>query len=516
MPPTLQGSADLSLLRAEVRHEEENVRSLRLQLAAAEQRLTLKRSRLKEHDQPDRASYISLLPDELLSAIFNEVLKPALSEPATTRVFFERVSSKPRFALVLSHVSKLWRSIAIATASLWATDIRLYPDQSVQLLETYITRAKQHLLDIYIVDTSARAAVSPVESRRIAVLLADCIARCRRLSIMSQWDLACPLLFQLVNASAPSLCELCLAIKGGPPVTHDKLALFTNGGAPVLSSLEVRNVPPSTFGHFFQNNTLTSLILSSTSLNDILHVHETRFSARDFLNLLGASPALGSLVLYGDPVRFDAADARALFETVKLPVLHTLVLMPVRTCSYLYNVLKLLDIPSLHSLTLDLRRIYSYNVMNTLVDFLRYDAQYVNLRNFTLYGGLNKDDVAFAAVRAFPNVVSLTVSVYTNTMLKVLTRGDTRREEEEERAVGVDSEDEGHGAESFWPGLKEIVIEDTAKNVNLHRLLKMLQFRKKMGRPLEGIKFDDLDGRFPWFNAPFNRLLQTCVAAELG
>ncbi|KAL5638736.1 hypothetical protein ACGC1H_003183 [Rhizoctonia solani] len=115
---------------------------------------------------------IKQLPDELLLCIFNYVFR---TEPRPSGSSFRSHAewcNSMRYPILLSHICSNWRQIAICSATLWCR-ICIYPELfnhpgCVALLEAYLNRAGQSLLDIFILtsphpgypDTSVDCCVS--------------------------------------------------------------------------------------------------------------------------------------------------------------------------------------------------------------------------------------------------------------------------------------------------------------------------------------------------------------------
>jgi hypothetical protein len=53
----------------------------------------------------------------------------------------------PGFGLIVSHVSQQWRRVAVNLPILWSNVIRITSSQSLDKLETYLTRSQQRPVD---------------------------------------------------------------------------------------------------------------------------------------------------------------------------------------------------------------------------------------------------------------------------------------------------------------------------------------------------------------------------------
>ena len=236
-----------------------------------------------EHE-PTSSRSISSLPPELLAVIFEMTLSK------------RRVQYKLPFEVILSHVSSLWRVVAITTPTLW-TRIDIYSSRS-DCAATYLQRSGSELLldirvDIY--NTDKRIHIKSVHKRdaliqSIVKTLFPHIHRARSLLVLSCFEpTALKLLSHLHDAVAPNLRRLRLNI-GHPSKIGSRNVNFEvfSKGLPQLMFLETDIpycVPLS-----LQN--LTTLHLHTLTNNMFL-------SFESFATMIMAPPSLRNLSIQG-------------------------------------------------------------------------------------------------------------------------------------------------------------------------------------------------------------------------
>jgi F-box-like len=148
--------------------------------------------------------------------------------------------------VILSHVCRLWRDIALDSATLW-TDIRIYDDhayyQSHRYYEMYFERSKSSPIDVsyYHFRTSLHATDA------ISHILLH-ITRIRRLTIMmtryNKFFLSVMALFKQVSAPCLESFRLSLTYpyKADEGLKIGPMPLFT-GGAALLRSVQLKGFP---------------------------------------------------------------------------------------------------------------------------------------------------------------------------------------------------------------------------------------------------------------------------------
>lgn len=226
------------------------------------------------------------LPPELLAVIFEIALKDSK----------RRVQYKLPFEVVLSHVSSLWRTVALTTPVLW-TQVYIYSSRA-DCAANYLQRSGSQLLldirvDIYNVDK--RMLIGSVRKRdaliqSIVKTIFPHVHRARSLLVLSCFELtALTLLSHLSNAVAPHLQRLRINI-GHPATMGPRTASFNafNGSLPQLTFLE--SDLPYCVPLSLQN--LTTLHLHT--LTDTMNL-----SYQSFFSIITSSPSLCNLSIQG-------------------------------------------------------------------------------------------------------------------------------------------------------------------------------------------------------------------------
>ncbi|KAF8801347.1 hypothetical protein BYT27DRAFT_7198423 [Phlegmacium glaucopus] len=233
--------------------------------------------------EPEPAG-IASLPPELLAVIF----EMALSK--------RRVQYKLPSEVILSHVSSLWRAIAVTTPALW-TRINIYSILS-DCAAKYLQRSGSQMLldirvDIYNADKRIRIRSGSKRNALIQSIVKTIfphIHRARSLFILSCFELtALTLLSHLSNSVAPHLQRLRMNI-GHPATIGPRTAGFKafSAGLPQLTFLETDL--PDCIPLSLQN--LTTLHLHT--LTDTMNL-----SYQTFVAIITAPPSLHDLSIRG-------------------------------------------------------------------------------------------------------------------------------------------------------------------------------------------------------------------------
>jgi len=226
---------------------------------------------------------IASMPPELLAVIFEMTLSK------------RRIQYKLPFEVILSHVSSLWRAVALTTPSLW-TRIDIYSKRS-ECAANYLQRSSQMLLDVRvdIYNVDKRMLIRSAGKRNaliqsIVKTLFPHIHRARSLFVISCFELtALTLLSHLSNSVAPHLRRLRMNI-GHPATIGPRTAGFKafSTGLPQLTFLETDL--PDCVTLSLQN--LTTLHLHT--LTDTMDL-----SYQSFVEIITAPPSLRNLSIQG-------------------------------------------------------------------------------------------------------------------------------------------------------------------------------------------------------------------------
>jgi F-box-like len=342
------------------------------------------------------------LPVELLVAIFQEF------ERSSRRYTRGRVPS----SAILSHVCRLWRDVALDTATLW-TDIRIYDPCMAHIShysEACFERSKSSLIDVhYHLHVASHAIVTAMSS------LLPHIARVRRLTIIAADDMSLLTALENLNQAAVAPCLESLRISLlDPPVrfaSHNPGILgreplpFFAGGAPLLRSVQLNGIPILSQNQF----------MGITSFTLRMHARSRRVYLPHFLHFLtNVSQTLIRLRIwevefYPEPLANDNT-----FQPVELPLLESLDISQVRILPYL-------RIPRL-------RKLYLKDVDDeTLETFMKLSSSWElsNLQSLKLDElSLSCFEDQTAVVRGLPLLTELMIwdCAHDKTFLSLLTQ----------------------------------------------------------------------------------------------
>ncbi|KAF7976484.1 hypothetical protein HWV62_6267 [Athelia sp. TMB] len=230
---------------------------------------------------------VSSLPNEILSLIFEAAKHP-----------------KEHNEVIISHVTRRWRNVALSTPRLWNGIRRIVGDKQDERLTAYFERSKAVPVD-FTVNVGEK---SVAQVRRFIDLHAE---RIRSLSITSLSEHAC---HQLLQCLAPQYapCLESFALEGRVSPSSRALQIFT-GGAPALTAVRIQQMKPSL---------CMPPLLSLTALSlDCSHLS----SPRDACDIRDMVEASGSLVHLELKVSYATMIWPADVE-ITTPTLHTLLI----------------------------------------------------------------------------------------------------------------------------------------------------------------------------------------------
>ena len=326
---------ELAMLENELNNMEAVESHLVMQLETLQSSMQKHRSRVAQL-RSDCAP-IASIPNEILTAIFE-------AGPTTHE-------DREGYAMCISHVSRLWRNIALATYSLWSAirvDCLCTGIGQLRMLELFIARSHGKPLDIAIDlvrdddDDTWDDLCDQTET------IFSLVPRWRSLRIFGNiredvFNVLSPL--RHVGAPILETFEVKIESSTGEPDNFDEPLLLFQGGAPRLTHVEIDEIsitacqPP-----------LSSLI----SLR--LHHPPIPYDADRYRYMLAASSNLTDLQLVGNVVNttqlYIIATSRT--SSIKVPSLRSLTVSPSwSTGSFtIYSLLASLEIPSLESLTI--------------------------------------------------------------------------------------------------------------------------------------------------------------------
>jgi hypothetical protein len=418
---------------------------------------------------------ISLLPSELIAEIFN-----------TGR---HTSSIRPSFPLVVSHVTRKWREIAIQSPSLW-TDIRIGGRSETQaLLDLYLQRSQDQPLDVEI-HHFHRSALRRDEIRKlyddIFGILAHHAGRWRHLRIivdseLPEEDHLLWIFTQLHDLYAPRLQSFYLE-SNGIASAPKRCDIFTHG-APLLSSIVLRGdalpfgLPPL--------SSVTKLELGPCT---------DQYRHYELNKILTGLPTLSELVLRHH-LHFQAGHAH-LPLPIELPSLISLDIQFTHDNRLEFGLQRTLDVieaPNLESFTLDIA--YSSELSKYIsgpTDKSMSD-RFPRLSTFGLHLDKIPDEMFPRLCDAFPDVTQI-----------ITTRDDTS---------GLLSFLDGTERQILWPKLDSltIIMQQSYKSI-FDKLCSVISSRVERGHPIRHLKM-------PWSftsNVPIGRIrwLQKHVELE--
>ncbi|KAF8995966.1 hypothetical protein BDZ89DRAFT_1084414, partial [Hymenopellis radicata] len=377
------------------------------------------------------SNIIHSLPNELLTLIFeagSALTYPSLCEPKSPYVPITVKKMTP-FMTTVMHVCHRWRQVAIHTPALWTTlhvsrskkavdklpNIKDFRNPIAWVTE-HLTRSQSLPLDISI--------DSHPESHRWRSL---------RITLTSVQELPTAL------TNLKKITSLKYHDSISPPIT----SFFRNGLSPRLAHVRLNRVNLSWLA--FPLKDLTTL--------------ELRFVVWPTYPLLAD-------MLNGSPTSTKLLE-RHTRPSISIPSLKSL---EIRLFSQgqptICPFLQIFSIPALESLTM--RDVTSSDWCRILVYFRVHCTSYPVLRHLTLSSIKGLISVDSSAVRAFPQLTTLTLSgLYANAFFRLL----------------VDEKTDDMYRVPVWPNLGRLVVAgDPSLNIGL--VNRAVDARRKMGRAI--------------------------------
>jgi hypothetical protein len=423
---------------------------------------------------------ISVLPAEILGLVFKEVINSSDSSIEQRFASYglemqEWTFTRPE--LLLSHVSRFWRAVAVGTPSLW-TNIRLYVGQSIELVQLYFARARGLPLEIAFRQHSLCAINLRYASEypRIINTILDHMDICRRLEIRTNVFVP-ELLEGLGRTPAPLLQEIILH----HPRSNVWEPAFCSSSFPRLAHLDLGEL--ISISTAISTKTLTSLTLSGVPASGL--------PVETFRDLLSGLRSLSHLALLDEAVDFDRSHAT---DVVEMFSLRSLFLKPGPDISRLYltGLMETLATPALKELSLDFTNLSSPREIQLFLRHLKREApRFPSLGHITIDSPFEGFDIASALVHAAPNVESLSLSRYSVDSILMFLTHDARRD--------------------AFPKLREICFGDPHFDWDI--LLSFVQKRRNLGRPLRRLEFIPFPGsKGAALSEHFKKLLDACLA----
>ncbi|KAJ7491134.1 hypothetical protein FB451DRAFT_632478 [Mycena latifolia] len=270
----------LNHLQAEINAFESDKNVLLLHLAAIDSSLV--QLRTKYGTLKNRTALIGILPNEILAKIFE----------------LGRESNTPggqHFEVLVSHVTSVWRTVAINTPSLWNV-LEIGPSKSSRTLATYVSRTKTCSLDLHF--DLMQGVWVPDQSVWDVIL--PTVDQWRSLQIsVGPNDAALYSTLAHLEPFRASLLEEIIITRGSSTTVSEPTGPLRNslrsfqGGAPRLNKLHLEG--PYLFSSWPPLTHLSTLYLHQLRRSE-------RPSWRTFRELLTSSLRLSLLSIHGDVV----------------------------------------------------------------------------------------------------------------------------------------------------------------------------------------------------------------------
>ncbi|KAH7924968.1 hypothetical protein BV22DRAFT_1195538 [Leucogyrophana mollusca] len=396
-----QTNSVIECLRSEVLKLENLEGDLLARIMQVQTSLTCKRARLGE--EMNRLIPVDCLPDEILLICFERAIQLWKSSSG------DGEDDAPA-SVVVSHVSRRWRRLAISTPSLW-THVQVTPNKEddVHLFKRFLHRSANvpiHVHFRHCVDTDEPSQHSSESSSCSEDRQADNY-------------------HYIINALLPSIDRIT--------------ALSALDSGTVVSLLLTRSLtyPASSMPFSETFASLTALTVANPHQRD----DENPIAYSLFQRFLSASPNLTSLTLDGKVVKPTGNSITA----VDLPSLEY---MSITTSASAFreslSFITSLSASALHHL--ELRRLVLFWTPDVIGAFFKDTSpKFPNVRHLTLDAIFCKGaDRAQLFVEAFPRVVHLTIDALS---LEQINPGNLH-------LVGSDS-----SAAAVWPLLQELTLD---------------------------------------------------------
>lgn len=299
-------------------------------LQLSELRKSLSQVCSEEAEITNLSAPISRIPNEILAEIFG-YMKGSYSANNIPNV------------MVVSHVTRHWRNVALGSPSLWDTIRMSTANDSLDLPITFLTRSEPCTLNV----TLDIPEDAPMSGLRLIPILIPHFGHIRHLAIEcgDNEHVVQRLIESFLNFQAPSLECLEISLDLGNSqdsfLWNDRTRIFT-GGTPILSSVVLKGIslqccspPLDTITHLsLDSDGDGTMLMSYDHFCDALSACRslTRLELRGWLFAFSSSDAarqinLPSLVSFaiGYPIFYRQDHCvRSTFETISAPALQTL------------------------------------------------------------------------------------------------------------------------------------------------------------------------------------------------
>jgi hypothetical protein len=272
----------------------------------------------------NRTAPIASLPNEILSAIFEE-----------GRLLPSSPHEEPPFEILVSQVTRWWRDVAIGTPALW-TNLFISENNILLSASTYLARSGTLPIDL-----QADMADSTL-STGVIQFIAQNIGRFRRLCLEIDDSLHMPeLILALRHSTAGLLENFQISLQNNTSCEGSDGRILL-GGAPSLRTFRLRRIGVQCFA-------------PPTAALTTLHIHspprehdKIRPAHATFSDILSSLPVLVHLVLHG-----NAVNNHSNIEFAELPALRSLHLFATESDLPALQLLLIISAPLLECLVLE-------------------------------------------------------------------------------------------------------------------------------------------------------------------
>lgn len=413
-------------------------------------------------DDLSSSNILHTLPNELLTLIFeagSALTEPQLCEHKSPYVSIT-VKKLPPFISAVMQVCRRWRQVAMHTPSLWTTLHISRSKKAVDKLPNIkdfrnpLSWVNEHLARSQALPLDISLDCRHLSTKTIFAQLTPESHRWRslRITITSVQELPTALV-ALKKVAAPILETLEIAsLKYHDSISPTVSSFFRNGLAPRLAHVRLNRVNLSWLA--FPLKDLTTL--------ELRFVVWPTFPL--LADMLADSPNLQHLLLHIDNTAAKLLERQSR-PSISIPSLKSL---EIRLFSQgqptICPFLQIFSTPALESLTM--RDVTSSDWCRILVYFRIHGTGYPLLRHLTLSCIKGLINVDSSAVRAFPQLTSLSLSgLYANAFFRLL----------------VDEKTDDMFRVPVWPNLARVHVEGDA-NLNDELVQEAVDARQLMGR----------------------------------
>jgi len=302
-------------------------------------RLSMQKHQSRINQLRSDCAPIASIPNEILVAIFEAGISA--------------YEDREEYAMCISHVSRLWRNIALATPSLWTSihvNCECIGDGQLRMLELFTARSHRKPLDItmdLVRDDDADSWDELLLCEQTDIVF-PLVSRWRSLRVSGTFrEEVFNVLSPLRHLYAPILeaFEVKVESSAVEPDEFDEPLLLFQRGAPRLTHVEIHEI------------SLTACEPPLSSLTS-LHLHHppNTYDIDRYRHMLVASNHLTELQLVGDIVDTGQLYMIATSPTssIKIPTLRSLTISPSWSAGSftIYSLLASLETPALESLTM--------------------------------------------------------------------------------------------------------------------------------------------------------------------